>query len=488
MDPDLIELLRTAGLADADCTALADLTAAGVDRAGIRGRLAVLVSRQPETAAGAGAIIAASEALDQVGDVPVTASGRLPNAAQRNAAQARLGMTPEPRQGSAGGRATLTAGGAPTTPETVAGGFADDLRRFRNSGSQRTVVASIRATYDEARQLGQDAGTNTARIAAVTAPDALTAAGGLCAPVGNVYDVEAVGTEDRPLRDALAGFQATRGGIQFQAPPTLAAVAGGVGVWTLADDEAAAVDPPGPTKAIVTVPCGSFATVNVSAITARASFGTFMERYSPEWVAAFLGTMRVVHARLAEQTLIAAMNALSVATTQASYLGASRDLLEAVERAAVAVRSRHRLADNAVMRVVLPAWARGMIRADLTRALPGDARTAVSDAEIEAHFAVRSISPVWTLDGQVFGAQAAGALLAWPTTVDVLVYPEGAFLHLDGGVLDLGMVRSPELNAVNQVESFAESFEAVALVGAQSVRITATVSASGASAGTVVPA
>lgn len=137
------------------------------------------------------------------------------------------------------------------------------------------------------------------------------------------------------------------------------------------------------------------------------------------------------------------------------------------------------------MRVVLPAWARGMIRADLTRALPGDARTAVSDAEIEAHFTARSIAPVWTLDGQVFGAQADGAL--WPTTVDVLVYPEGAFLHLDGGVLDLGFVRSPELNAVKQVERFAESFEAVALVGAQSVRITATVEANGASAGTVIP-
>ena len=293
------------------------MSAAGVDRAGIRDRLAVLVSRQPETAAGVGTIIAASEALDLVGDVPVTAAARpLPRAGERNAAQAAaLGRTPHnPPRPARLDRATLTAGGAPTTPATIADGFADDLRRFRHSGSQRTGVASIHACYDEARQLGQDAGTNSARIAAVTDPDALVAAGGLCAPVGNVYEVEAVGTEDRPLRDALAGFQVTRGGIQFQAPPTLAAVAGGVGVWTLANDEAAATEG-GPTKAIVEVPCGSFATVNVSAITARASFGTLMDRYSPEWVAAFLGTMRVAHARLAEQTLIAAMNALSVATT-----------------------------------------------------------------------------------------------------------------------------------------------------------------------------
>lgn len=61
-------------------------------------------------------------------------------------------------------------------------------------------------------------------------------------------------------------------------------------------------------------------------------------------------------------------------------------------------------------------------------------------------------------------------------------------LFLDGGTLDLGIVRDSTLNATNDAIIFAESFEQVAAVGPESLRITSTVDASGIVAGQRNPA
>ena len=59
------------------------------------------------------------------------------------------------------------------------------------------------------------------------------------------------------------------------------------------------------------------------------------------------------------------------------------------------------------------------------------------------------------------------------------LFPEGSFLFLDGGVLELGIVRDSVLNAENQFQIFGESFENVAFVGIESLWITTTVCPSG---------
>jgi len=95
------------------------------------------------------------------------------------------------------------------------------------------------------------------------------------------------------------------------------------------------------------------------------------------------------------------------------------------------------------------------------------------------------INATFTLDGptgggQVFGTQSAAAVLAFPTTVKWYLFPEGTWLFLDGGTLDLGLVRDSVLNATNDYQLFGESFENVAKVGVESLEFTSTVCPNGA--------
>lgn len=65
----------------------------------------------------------------------------------------------------------------------------------------------------------------------------------------------------------------------------------------------------------------------------------------------------------------------------------------------------------------------------------------------------------------------ANVLAEFPTTVYAYLFSEGSFLHLDGGTLDLGLVRDSTLNSTNEFTTFAEDFENVAFIGQESLEI-----------------
>ena len=85
---------------------------------------------------------------------------------------------------------------------------------------------------------------------------------------------------------------------------------------------------------------------------------------------------------------------------------------------------------------------------------------------------------------QGFGVQGAGMLLPWPTIVQLYLFHEGAWMFLDGGELNLGMVRDSTLNRTNDLQMFSESFEKVILRGHESLVITCDVCPSGATSAT----
>jgi hypothetical protein len=71
-----------------------------------------------------------------------------------------------------------------------------------------------------------------------------------------------------------------------------------------------------------------------------------------------------------------------------------------------------------------------------------------------------------------FTASTAGQPLpSWPTSVDTALFQTGDWLYLDGGTLDLGVVRDSELNRRNRYQTFTETFEGTALIGAESLRV-----------------
>jgi hypothetical protein len=355
------------------------------------------------------------------------------------------------------------------------------LRRVNGGDGEQHIVASITTQYPEERTLTTDALSNAAKIDAVVGQDALVASGGHAAPFEVKYDIFSQGsTTIRPVRDALPRFQADRGGIRFVTPPSFASgdYANAVGVWTAAVD----ADPQSATKTSYTVTAAGENTVSTDAVTLQLQFGNLMTRAYPELIARHNELALVQHAREAEQNLLAKIGDASTAVTTSSLIGFGRDFLVQIRRAAVAYRSRHRIDPKTTLKAIIPSWVYDAIAADLTLSMPGDNTLAVSEAEINGYLATVNVDLVASLDQNVFGAQGAGSLLEFPDSFSWYLFAEGTFLFLDGGTLDLGIIRDSSLVGTNDYKMFTETFENVAKVGIEALKITSTISINGVAA------
>jgi hypothetical protein len=439
--------------------------------------------------------------------VSIAASGRvLKMAAAMSKPTQRPGVTPS-------GRAVITASNLPNVPrneviesrEQLAEGMCELLQRMDRhaSGGSRTVVASARwkDQYPESRRLSErnSAEANMRILESVVSQGAVTASGGVCLPVNVDYSVPTWATADRPLRDGLPGFQADRGGIRYVSPPDISALAGATAVWTEATD----ASPGSATKPVLTVVCGSEQLVYVDAVPTRLQFGNMQGRFAPEQIAANTDLSVAAAARIAELNLLAKIDAASTKVTTAAYLGATRDLLAAMDLAAAGYRYRHRIPRATGLTVILPDWAHDFLRADIARELAHDTNgrdpLALTDSDVDGFLSARGFSPIYMLDGsplnafggnslfQGFGTQSAAAINGWPVTLIWRMFVEGTFQFLDGGRLDLGVVRDATLDATNDYELFVEPFEGVAFRGIESITFTSTLLANGASAGTIAP-
>jgi len=357
------------------------------------------------------------------------------------------------------------------------------LRRVNGGDGEQHIVASFSTQYPEERFLGTDPLENQAKIEAVVGQEALTASGGHAAPVEVQYDIYSVGsTTVRPVRDMLPRFQADRGGIRFVTPPQFAdgTYADAVGVWTAANDAADSPDPAAKTSYTVTAAAEN--TVSTDAITLQMQFGNLMTRAYPELIARHNELGLVQHAREAEANLLSKIGAASTAVTTSSLIGFGRDFLVQLRRAATGYRSRHRLDPSTRLKAVIPAWVYDAMAADLTLSMPGDGTLAVSQSEITGYLANVGVDLVPTLDGNPFGAQGTGALNEFADSFDWYLFAEGSFLFLDGGTLDLGIIRDSSLVGTNDYKMFVETFENVAFVGVESLKVTSTISVNGVAA------
>jgi hypothetical protein len=176
------------------------------------------------------------------------------------------------------------------------------------------------------------------------------------------------------------------------------------------------------------------------------------------------------------------MDALSTAVTSSSIIGVARDFLVQIGRAAAAYRSRHRLEADAPLRAIMPAWIKDAMVADLTLSMPGDS-TLNAYGEIDGLFASRNINVCYTLDGSALTtSQGANAMNEFTDTFVWYLFAEGTFLFLDGGTLDLGIIRDSTLVGTNDYKMFVETFEGVAKVGVESLKVTSTISVNGSAA------
>lgn len=376
----------------------------------------------------------------------------------------------------------FSVGGEISSNDDLVRAFAarmEGLGRVRGAVDGEFVpVASIVASADDSRHIAENGIIDAARVRQVLAETrnpqgALTAASILCAPTMPYYEQIVLAVPDRPIRDALVGFNAARGGIRYMPSPVLSDVASGV--------TTIAADPGTTTKPCVNVACPTPAEVQVTAVPACIEFDNFNARAWPERVNALLETLAAVQAQVAEQYLLDGIATASTAVTAAKGYGAGRQLLVNVIEAAAGFRSRHRMRPDAPLEVLLPSWARDVMTADLIRAWQDEVSFfALTYDQIDEMFTSKNIRVVYYLDtktggGQVFGAQTAGALLPFPNNLFFYIFAPGTFVHVDGGNLDFGLIRDSTLNATNKYRMMSESFENVAKVGHESIEVRATI-------------
>ena len=320
--------------------------------------------------------------------------------------------------------------------------------------------------------------------------EALVAAGGWCAPAETRYEFFNIAGSSGLID--LPTFGVTRGGIRFPVSPSLADAIEGGGfapfsedfsvtsnpwLWTEADDIAAATG--SPTKPCIRVPCPDFDEETLEAYGICLTAGNLANDAYPEATANMIRLLMAAHDHAMNAHLIALMVARSTSAITISG-GAATDaaaprIFNAASLAATDYRERYGMALEDVLEIVLPAWVREVIRADLAWKAGVDLME-VTNGQVDRYFTARNVRPQWVDDWQVRGANQFGnatARTAWPTTVDFLLYAAGTFLHGNGMSLDLGVVRDSVLNETNDhTAAWSEEAHLIAKVGHESRRYT----------------
>ena len=338
--------------------------------------------------------------------------------------------------------------------------------------SGRVALLRLEKEYPEARQFGMSVEENTRMVESVTGQRAITASGGICGPLDADFTHPVCGDRGRPIRDALPAFQADRGGIRFAPSITVGDLEDAITIWTNENDESPSAVTE---KACPHIDCVDELEAKVDAIVRCITVGNFQAKFNPEFWRSRLDLLLVEHDRVAEVTLFGQMQAAATNVTQAATEGGTaKEALRALDRAAAGIRSRHRLNRSTTMNWIAPDWLRDALRSALTNQVPGDMLDAYSaaDATINNFFSNRSIRPIWSPDLQLFAAQGAGALTSFPSTATTILYPEGSFVFLDGGSLDLGVeITDSVLNSTNDRQAFAETFEGVTFRGCEALEL-----------------
>ena len=272
-------------------------------------------------------------------------------------------------------------------------------------------------------------------------------------------------------------------------------------------------DVTGPVKPSIRITCGDEIRAYVDAIPAIFTVGNMQARAYPELIEKHLELAMVWQARAGEQRLLTRMGNLSTKVRTKATHGITRDFLNALSLAVAGFRSRHRLGDDFKFRAILPIWFRDAIRADMLLQIAGDGQDAtfgLTDATIDRWISERGVNVTWTLDGEVSdvagksqyfsddydGPKLSGTDVTPGTEQDIeefpdevvwYLFPEGGFVFLDGGTLDLGIVRDSMLNSKNDYQIFVETFEGLIKRAPETFRVTTPLNILGATTGTVDP-
>lgn len=373
----------------------------------------------------------------------------------------------------------------------------DAVKRFGvTPGAPPIKMASAQANHE--LKLGGDPILNARMLqeyAQEFAHDvALVASGGNCAIPVNNYDVFNAAVEQSPVEGFLRGMGAERGGMRYLAAPDWVASQAGVAVTT---DEQDALgysnqDPAGPTppKVCYQAECPTELECIVDAVSACAGFGNLTYRTAPELVQVLLDQLAVAHAQAKEITYLDGIEAGSTAvTTIAESYSAVRSSVLSIDNAVWAYKKRNHIARNASIDVLAPDTMIPLLKADAVADLhlgmdflSVDQETLAAQLFETMNINVEFYYDYSTAQGATSAmqeSQGAGHLHNLPTDFRLYAYAPGTWIRLDGGVLNVGLVRDSILNSQNNLQLFSEEWTQVCKVGFESIALDLTLCPSG---------
>jgi hypothetical protein len=440
-----------------------------------------------------------AEAAEVVEEAEAIVAAAAPQAVRFPAVRAR-NQVPVDLAPDDGGRVVLLAAGGNGNSRIVEGqrfdrlSYADSLTRVvktrgkpvkhKDGSREQILVASAKFDYpDEAKLFHGDDEGNADKLAKVgnyflsaESRQTLMAAGGICAPPTPFYNLPNFGTTARPIRDFLPSFQTERGGVLI---PGVTTIADGIldgDSFTIITAEDDAEGGTFSTKSCADMDCAEWTATYIAAIAHCRTYGVFNARTWQEGIAHENDLTMVGLARTAEGRLLDRLDALSLDATGVVTYGASSSLLYSLTLARVGMISRFRMDPDTRVQAILPFWAADMFAQDLVQgAVEGESRFARNRQAVSALLSQFGIDVGWHLDQ---GLDPAATDEIWPVEVDgstlndwvgstviARVFLPGTFLHLDGGELELGLIRDSTLIETNDYEMFGEIFENVARVG-----------------------
>jgi hypothetical protein len=262
---------------------------------------------------------------------------------------------------------------------------------------------------------------------------ALTAAG-WCAPSEVLYDL--CSTASRDGLYSIPEFGVNRGGVRWPITPSFASVYNEVGFHFTEEDAqlenyapgATPADPnvPGP-KPCIEIPCPIWDEARLEGDGLCIIGDLIQMRGYPEMMAWYMEQALIAHDHKMSANDIAKVVAGSTPVVMtAGTVGAAAPLLAAIELQVEHMRYIGRHTRGLTFEAVFPYWVHGVIRQDLSVRL-GQALFDVTDAQIDAWFRSRGVTPQYVYDWQALDGIAAAAFKTWPSTVDFLIYPAGTW-------------------------------------------------------------
>ena len=345
------------------------------------------------------------------------------------------------------------------------------------NGRSETTLAYVERQLDEftikdeAHALSVlDAATDESRLSG----GSLTAAGGWVSPSETMYEFLPTLAASDLL--SLPEVGVARGGIKFPKEPDFSAMYAAVGFHqTEAQAQA------GTEKPCYEIPGADFEEVRLDVVGICLTAGILQDKAWPELTAKYVAEALRAHQHKVSARRIGKLveGSADVGTLTGPIFGAVGAVLSALELQVTDMRTRHRIPRTQSVEGVAPVWLLGVLRADLAHR-QGVLPEQVTDAQIVAHFANLGANVQFVVDWQTDVIGTDTPATAWPTEVQVILYPAGTWWSAVEPVVNIGVTHdSTMLRQNKQVQLFTEDGVAVGKRGPESRLVTIPVNPNG---------